>query len=90
MRTLSLRLLGVGLVVAFGIPPVRAEETPVERAQSVVEDAGKEAKQAAREARRDLRHQTGQGSVGEDVKDAAKDVRDEATTGARKLKRKVD
>lgn len=79
--------VAVGLCAAA---PVHANETVVEKAQSALDDAGKDARKAARQASRDRRRRTGGDSVAADAKDAANDVRDEATTGAKKLRRKVD
>ncbi len=66
------------------------DETPVEKLENEYDKTKTEAKKTARRMKRNLRNDTGQGSVKKDVEDKAKDFKEDAETQANKLKRKVD
>jgi uncharacterized membrane protein YtjA (UPF0391 family) len=75
---------------AASLPTALADENVGDKIENKYDEVKKDSKKAARKAKRKTRNATGQGSVVEDTKDAAKDTGGEISHGAEKLKNKVD
>lgn len=69
---------------------MQAEETTVEKAQTTVDEAVKDTKQELRKYKKELRKRTGNESLSEDIKDSAKNAKDEIEFQTKKAKRKID
>jgi len=70
--------------------PALADETVVERAETIAESAAKNARQAERKEKRKFRKKTGHQDRVKDVKDSAQKVGEDVSGQAKKTKREID
>lgn len=82
----------IASMVAFVLvaTPALADETVVERAETIAESAAKSSRQAVRKEKRKLRKKTGHPDRVKDVKDSAQNIEEDVSGQAKKTKRKID
>lgn len=82
----------IASMVAFVLvaTPALADETVVERAETMAESAAKNARQAERKEKRKLRKKTGHQDQVKDLKDSAQKVGEDLSGQAKKTKREID
>ena len=88
----NIRHLSFALTFVFALSAISAfaEETTGEKIDSSARDAKASTKKTMRKGKKKVRDATGNGSVKEDTKDAAKNAGDSLTNTAKDLKNKVD
>ena len=88
----NIRHLSLALSLVFALTAVSAfaEETTGEKMDSSVRDAKAGTKKTMRKGKKKVRDATGNGSVKEDMKDAAKNTGDSLENTAKDVKNKVD
>ena len=82
----------IASMVAFVLvaTPALADETVVERAETIAESAAKSSRQAVRKEKRKLRKKTGHQDRMKDVKDSAQNIEEDVSGQAKKTKRQID
>jgi apolipoprotein N-acyltransferase len=88
-------ILSLGISVACGLalsqsPRLQAEETKVEKVQNKTDEVVKDTKQEVRQTKKKIRDKTGNDDLGQDLKDGARNAKDEIKYQAKKAKRKID
>jgi hypothetical protein len=76
-------------LLGAGISKLLAEETPGDKIQNQADEAKKNLKKSGRKVKKDFRDATGKSSIKKDIQDDAKNLKDEAETKGKKIKRKV-